>query len=61
MQRLVARQLMEYMLSADLLPARMHSGFGPGHSTVTAVLREVSDILLAIDRGDLWIYLHHGP
>ena len=48
------------MSSADLLPAR-HSGFGPGHSTVTAVLREVSDILLAIDRGDLWIYLHHGP
>jgi len=37
------------MSSADLLPAR-HSGFEPGHSTVTAVLREVSDILLAIDR-----------
>ena len=37
------------MSSADLLPAR-HSGFGPGHSTVTAVLREVCDILLAVDR-----------
>jgi len=42
------------MSSADLLPAR-YSGFGPGHPTVTALLLEVYDILLAIDCGDLRI------
>jgi len=51
LERLVARQLRDYLTSADLLPP-LQSGFRPGHSTEIAVLQVLSDILQAVNRGN---------
>jgi len=53
LERLVARQLMEYLSLSDLLPP-VQSGFRQGYySTETAVLRVLSDTLQAVHHGDL--------
>ena len=52
LERLVARQLLDYLSKSGLLP-RLQSAYRAGHSTETAVLKVLSDILLAIDAGDL--------
>ena len=49
-EKVVARQLVAYLVSNKLLP-KFQSGFRRGHSTETAILRMLSDIYAAIDRG----------
>jgi len=52
LERLVAKQLVAYLKDNDLLPDRP-SAYRAHHSTETAVLRVLSDILFALDSGDL--------
>ena len=51
LERLVSRQLLAYLNSFDLLP-RLQSAYRSCHSTETAVLKVLSDLLLAIDEGN---------
>ena len=51
LERLVARQLMDFLGQWKLLPDPQ-SAYRAIHSTETAVLRVLSDILDALDRGD---------
>lgn len=52
LERLVARQLIDYLTSHKLMPD-LQSSYRVHHSTETAVLKVLSDILLAVDNGDL--------
>jgi len=47
---------MEYLLSTDLIPL-LQFGYPQGHFTETAVLRVLSDILQAVDNGDLAVLI----
>ena len=51
LERLVVHQLMNYLTLNNLLPP-LQSGFRPGHSTETAILLALSEIIQAVDRGD---------
>jgi len=52
LERLVARQLLDHVRVHMLLPS-LQSAYRTQHSTETAVLKVLSDILTAADRGDL--------
>ena len=51
LERVVARQLIEYLRSSDLLP-NLQSAYRANQSTETAVLKMLADILMALDFGD---------
>ena len=52
LERLVAQQLVNYLNIAKLLP-ELQSAYRARHSTETAVLKVLMDILRAVDAGDL--------
>ena len=52
LEHLASKQLVAYLLENDLLPD-LQSAYRSNHSTETAVLKVLSDILLALDSGKL--------
>ena len=52
LERLIAKQLVSYLKDNNLLPD-LQSAYKPHHSTETAVLKVMTDILLALDSGNL--------
>jgi len=55
-ERLIARRLIDYIHDANLLPS-FQSGFKPLRSTESAVLKVLSDLLEALDRGEVGVLL----
>jgi len=52
LERLVSKQLLRYLMDNDLLPD-LQSAYRGHHSTETAVLKVLSDILSALDTGNI--------
>ena len=52
LERLVARQLLEYLTTEKLLPDKQ-SAYRAFHSTETAVVKVMADILRSLDNGDI--------
>jgi hypothetical protein len=53
MERLFARMLSDFISAANLLPSPHAVGISALHSTETAILKVLSDLLFAVDRGDI--------
>jgi len=56
LERLVAQQLVKYLTDNGLLPD-LQSAYRAHHSTETAVLNVLADILLALDSGNLAVLI----
>ena len=55
LERLVHRQLLDYLNTTGTDLPRLHSAYRQHHSAETAVLKVLADILHAVDIGDLSI------
>ena len=54
-ERLICRQLVGFMQHNGLMP-ELQSAYRRGHSTETAILKAVTDFLLAADRGEVTLF-----
>ena len=54
LEKIVLSQLSAYLNANNLFPTS-HSAYRPGHSTQTALLNMINDILHALDNGDVTV------